>query len=215
MQRLPFNVQVILYASMETFTQLAQLAVKICEVESDSQSIVCAISNSKKDQSNDVLTVLTKPIEALTVQVELLTHERHRQSFSYKSNSSRSKSRKFTPKHNENPSYCFYHNIFQKKGRQCVPLCNLISENLVLLLFRKQFLGRGMTAKNSNLLYVFDALTNMKFLVDTGSDVSCIPQHKDKRINNSHILELIAANNTRVKTYGIKSIDLSFGLKKI
>ncbi|GFT42396.1 gag-pol polyprotein [Nephila pilipes] len=54
----------------------------------------------------------------------------------------------------------------------------------------------------------------MIFLVDTGSDVSCIPPPKDKRINNAHMVELFAANNSRIKTYGIKSIDLSFGLRR-
>ncbi|GFT21417.1 uncharacterized protein NPIL_349461 [Nephila pilipes] len=71
-----------------------------------------------------------------------------------------------------------------------------------------------MAVKNSNRLHVFDARTNMKFLVDTGSDVSCILPPKDKRINNAHMLELFDANNTRIKTYGIKLIDLSFGLSR-
>ncbi|GFT28209.1 hypothetical protein NPIL_101311 [Nephila pilipes] len=73
MQRLSFNGQAILSVSTESFTQLAQLADKISEVRSDSQSIVCATSNSKNDQSDDVLSVLTRQIESLTVQVHRLT----------------------------------------------------------------------------------------------------------------------------------------------
>ncbi|GFT42393.1 uncharacterized protein NPIL_639201 [Nephila pilipes] len=130
MQRLPVNVQAILSASTESLIQLAQLADKICEVSPDSQSIVCATSNKKKkNQSNGALTVLTKQIEALTVQVDRLTRERHKQTFSNQRNRSRNKSRTFTPKHNENPSYCFYHNTFQKKASKCVPPCNFNSEN--------------------------------------------------------------------------------------
>ncbi|GFY44990.1 gag-pol polyprotein [Trichonephila inaurata madagascariensis] len=54
----------------------------------------------------------------------------------------------------------------------------------------------------------------MKFLVDTGSDVSCIPPPKYKNIAPNHSFELFAANNTKIKTFGIKTIDLSLGLRR-
>lgn len=68
-------------------------------------------------------------------------------------------------------------------------------------------------AKFNNRLCVYDSATNMKFLIDTGPDVSCKPiqgnQYSYQHIPDS--LELYAANHSKIKTC-IKLLGLNFGL---
>ncbi|GFR00985.1 gag-pol polyprotein [Trichonephila clavata] len=54
----------------------------------------------------------------------------------------------------------------------------------------------------------------MKFLIDTGSGVFCMPPPKCKNIAPNHSLELFTANNTKIKAFGTKTINLSFGLRR-
>ncbi|GFQ97341.1 gag-pol polyprotein [Trichonephila clavata] len=54
----------------------------------------------------------------------------------------------------------------------------------------------------------------MEFRIDTGSDVSCIPPPEYKNIAPNPSFELFAANNTKIKTFGTKTINLSFGLRR-
>ena len=60
------------------------------------------------------------------------------------------------------------------------------------------------TANKSCRLYVFDKKSHLKFLVDSGSDVSCIPPPKTTKKLHPDSLELFAANNTKIHAYGIK-----------
>ncbi|ROT78754.1 reverse transcriptase [Penaeus vannamei] len=58
------------------------------------------------------------------------------------------------------------------------------------------------------LLYVRDASSSLRFLVDTGADVSLLPaSHRDKRFPSSRTLE--AANTLPINTYGESSRTLS------
>ncbi|ROT61806.1 Gag-Pol polyprotein [Penaeus vannamei] len=58
------------------------------------------------------------------------------------------------------------------------------------------------------LLYVRDASSSLRFLVDTGAEVSLLPaSHRDKRFPSSHTLE--AANTSPINTYGERSRTLS------
>ncbi|XP_027213289.1 uncharacterized protein [Penaeus vannamei] len=59
-----------------------------------------------------------------------------------------------------------------------------------------------------HLLYVRDASSSLRFLVDTGAEVSLLPaSHRDKRFPSSHTLE--AANTSPINTYGEHSRTLS------
>ncbi|ROT72546.1 Gag-Pol polyprotein [Penaeus vannamei] len=58
------------------------------------------------------------------------------------------------------------------------------------------------------LLYVRDASSSLRFLVDTGAEVSLLPaSHRDKRFPSSRTLE--AANTSPINTYGERSRTLS------
>ncbi|ROT81776.1 gag-pol polyprotein [Penaeus vannamei] len=58
------------------------------------------------------------------------------------------------------------------------------------------------------LLYVRDASSSLRFLIDTGAEVSLLPaSHKDKHLPSSRALE--AANATPINVYGERSETLS------
>ena len=62
---------------------------------------------------------------------------------------------------------------------------------------------------NTCRLFLFDKLSKYHFLIDTGSDISIIPStNKDKYSKISNGLQLFAANATRIKTYGQKTIEV-------
>lgn len=53
----------------------------------------------------------------------------------------------------------------------------------------------------------------MKFLVDTGADISVMPPSTNSKIKPSNSC-LFAANGTKINTYGEKRISLNFGLRR-
>ena len=69
-------------------------------------------------------------------------------------------------------------------------------------------------ANKSCRLYVFDRQSRLKFLVDSGSDVSCLPPPKNTKKLHPDSLELFAANNTRIQTFGTKLLNVDLGLRR-
>lgn len=64
-------------------------------------------------------------------------------------------------------------------------------------------------------LVIFDPLSNVHFLIDSGSDVSILPgRHADRSNDNKFNFSLYAANNTPVRTYGSRLLTVSLGLKR-
>lgn len=69
-------------------------------------------------------------------------------------------------------------------------------------------------ATNSCRLHVYDKRSHLRFLIDSGSDVSCIPvPHTAKKLSPEP-LQLFAANNTKIHTYGFKLLDVNLGLRR-
>ena len=69
-----------------------------------------------------------------------------------------------------------------------------------------------MASHPSNAFFLLDALTGLCFLIDTGACRSLLPKskvHSGCSPGTDH--HLIAANGTRILTYGYKSMRLSFG----
>ncbi|KAL0830128.1 hypothetical protein ABMA28_003585 [Loxostege sticticalis] len=66
----------------------------------------------------------------------------------------------------------------------------------------------------SHRLCVTDYNTRLRFLIDTGANISVIPV-KSKYINNEcSDYKLYAANGTEIKTYGIRTLELNLGLRR-
>lgn len=66
---------------------------------------------------------------------------------------------------------------------------------------------------SSSRLFVIDKNTGFQFLVDCGAACSCIPE---KLVKNCKPTELVlyAANNSSIRTFGTKTYDLNFGLRR-
>ena len=64
------------------------------------------------------------------------------------------------------------------------------------------------------LLYITDRSTRLRFLVDTGAQVSVIPPSPVERKFTHSILTLQAVNNTTIKTSGTRSLTVTFGLRR-
>ena len=66
---------------------------------------------------------------------------------------------------------------------------------------------------NSRLFLIFDPSTKLRFLVDTGAEVSVLtPSHTDRK--NKQQLTLNAANKTVITTFGKCSLTLDLGLRR-
>ena len=65
----------------------------------------------------------------------------------------------------------------------------------------------------SRLLFVTDTSSSMRFLIDTGAQVSVIPPSSQDKQSPS-TLTLQAANNTTISTYGARSLTLNLGLRR-
>lgn len=65
----------------------------------------------------------------------------------------------------------------------------------------------------SHLLYVWDRNTGHKFLVDTGAQVSVFPASAQER-HGKKSDPLIAANGSKIDTYGTRNIPLDLGFRK-
>ncbi|GBN11658.1 hypothetical protein AVEN_102858-1 [Araneus ventricosus] len=67
--------------------------------------------------------------------------------------------------------------------------------------------------KDSRRLFIRDRITNISFLVDTGSDVSLIPANVYQKRNSSQ-QTLLAANSSNINVYGQKTLSLNFNLRR-
>ncbi len=71
----------------------------------------------------------------------------------------------------------------------------------------------GSSLGKKGRLFVFDAPTNLYFLIDTGADVSVVPAGKgDKKATND--LQLYAANNSVISTFGERLLTLNLGFRR-
>ena len=63
-------------------------------------------------------------------------------------------------------------------------------------------------------LFITDMVSNVRFLVDTGSDLCLISQRNvpGRRERNSY--DLFAANGTHIPTYGWHNLTLNLGLRR-
>lgn len=55
----------------------------------------------------------------------------------------------------------------------------------------------------------------MRFLIDTGADISVLPATLSDRRQDKTVFNLVAANGTPIHTYGKKQLHVSFGLRRI
>ena len=68
---------------------------------------------------------------------------------------------------------------------------------------------------STRLFYITDTSTKLRFLIDTGAEVSIIPPSKYNQLHQPDSLQLQAANNTSITTYGRRSLTLDLGLRRV
>lgn len=66
----------------------------------------------------------------------------------------------------------------------------------------------------SRRLFVFDKKTNLRFLIDTGAEISVVPYTYFKNNSIKSNIELCAANGGSISTYGNTNLIVDLGLKK-
>ncbi|CAI2737064.1 unnamed protein product [Dicrocoelium dendriticum] len=81
--------------------------------------------------------------------------------------------------------------------------------------------GRVLGASNtrgyqtqSRRLSVVDRTSGLKFLIDTGADVSVIPPQPTDTLPPGNFYELTAANGTKIRTFGQRLLTLNLGLRR-
>ncbi|KER20630.1 hypothetical protein T265_10867 [Opisthorchis viverrini] len=109
------------------------------------------------------------------------------------------------------PFWCCYHQSYGPKARTCQPPCS----------FQHPFKhpGQSVTARTvcippriSRLFHITDRSSGLRFLADTGAEVSLLP-HKNP-LSDSASFSLQAANGTRIATYSKRSLTLDLGLRR-
>lgn len=67
-------------------------------------------------------------------------------------------------------------------------------------------------------LCVSDSNSGLKFLIDTGANVSVLPKSvisKNIVLSDDQSYTLYAANGTEIKTFGTKTLDLDLNLRRV
>jgi hypothetical protein len=63
-------------------------------------------------------------------------------------------------------------------------------------------------------LFIIDRVSNLRFLVDTGSDLCVFPRRLVPRRRERTSYDLFAANVTPLPTYGWHTLTLNLGLRR-
>merc|ERR1712015_307707 len=71
-----------------------------------------------------------------------------------------------------------------------------------------------LTANTSTALFVLDDMSNVKFLVDSGTDVSLIPASPEDVKASHRGPPLVAANGSAIRSFGIRSLHLQLQGRK-
>ena len=179
--RLPTNVRMVLASTNDSvlLDELAQLADKIVEVAAPhTVSVVHGQSTSYDDE----LDKLKSEVAELRKLIKLLPQQR--------SNCPRSPSPART---NSNPNVCWYHEKFGSSACKCKPPCRYSANtptNVAAVNVAKQQIHC--------LFHITDKTSGVRFLVDTGAEVSVIPPLHAERKRSQQTFALQAVNNTAI-----------------
>ncbi|GBN29592.1 hypothetical protein AVEN_37227-1 [Araneus ventricosus] len=69
--------------------------------------------------------------------------------------------------------------------------------------------------QNNCRLVIHDRPSGHNFLVDTGADIFVVPLSSAERCKPKSLLNLLAANGTKINTYGTRNLSLNIGLRRI
>ncbi|XP_059488604.1 uncharacterized protein LOC132204244 isoform X2 [Neocloeon triangulifer] len=121
---------------------------------------------------------------------------------------------------------CYYHKTFQLDARKCITGCRYHSSHQSLQAAAaitptpaKKLTGQAAAAatpcpSSPGRLFIFDPTSKMSFLMDTGSDISVLPQKLFPHMKLPLHYNLTAANVTEIKTYGFHTLKLTLNLRR-
>ena len=198
LQRLPANFRMVL-ASADVSMDLGKLADMADKVMEVAVPTVKAIPSSTATNSQDVQQLKQEVARLAELVTSLTTLLRHRRPSGH--------GRTPSPTRTNNPpkpvELCWYHAKFGENAKKCKEPCAWEENNIAAV-------DSGDSA-SGHLFYVTDKETHIRFLVDTGSEVSVIPPSASDRKHVPDTLSLTAVNNTPIPTYGKRLLNLNLG----
>ena len=82
---------------------------------------------------------------------------------------------------------------------------------------RQELMATGFPgpASSGHCLFVRDHVSNLRFLVDTGADISVVPPARlDQACDSSRFPSLTAVNGSSVATYGQRCLTVDVGVRR-
>ena len=182
-QGLPTNIQ------QHLFTVRKQLSIdKLAELADEFQAETPGVSTVEScgETGFGYTQSFSKVIEQLTGQIDALQTKLSRVENSMNCSGHRSRVNNYHYNRRRSNSrarskFCFYHERFGMSARKCVSSCSSVKKNL-----KRQTVIREHI-HISRLLYITDSLTQHRFLIDTGADVSILPA-KNFHKTATHVL---------------------------
>nr|CAK6928582.1 unnamed protein product [Fasciola hepatica] len=99
-------------------------------------------------------------------------------------------------------TWCWYHRTFGSKARRFKRPGQLVTA-----------MTSAGPPHESRLFYIVDRSSGVRFLIDTGAEISVIPPPKQHSLKPSHFT-LQAANTTTIATFGQRTITPDSGLRR-
>jgi len=104
---------------------------------------------------------------------------------------------------------CWYHAKFGDKAQKCKSPCKNSGEKLP----GHSLMATGAAGlTHSRLFYITDSVSNYRFLIDTGAEVSVLPPSSTERQQRCNDFSLVAVNGA---IYGKRSLTLNLGLRRV
>ncbi|UYV70328.1 hypothetical protein LAZ67_7002533 [Cordylochernes scorpioides] len=208
LEKLPQAIQQILIISKEELDKLAVMADRIAELNPKTE-----IYEAAKPENETKM--LFKKIESLEQKIESMKMEHHgrsrdRSSRDYRYNArSRSRSK---GGYNPKGKFCYFH---YRYGKNCLPgKCKKPCEWFNAGKLQPAVSGATHSAAGQNIRRnSLTKKTGMRFLVDSGADISLIP-YEGKLGTTLNDFKLYAANGTEISTYGTQILSLDLGLRR-
>ncbi|UYV73466.1 hypothetical protein LAZ67_10003518 [Cordylochernes scorpioides] len=206
MQRLPKNIQIILTTQEQaSLNSLADLADRVTEITSSPSS---STSTLEKE-----LASLRAEISALKIDLNK-KEERIPRSRSRSSSSSRKSSPNIQSKwllvlvsfSIQAPCKKMHLTLyFQQKSKE--PAGKLQQQSVSPVV-------TDCCNNKSHRLFITDYRNKISFLLDTGAEISVLPPRPEDRRRGPTKFTLTAANNSPIKTYGERFLNLDLGLRR-
>ena len=206
LQLLPTNVRMVITPSAAALNleALAQLADRIVET---SPTTTIAATNTPDQLLTAQVSELTRRLEDLSTQMAKVVN-----SFRRSRSRSPARRRRLPPLTLVDSTavadhLCWYHQKFGDDEKKCQPPCQKSGN----VLASRSTSNPGLPT--SHLLFLTDANSGRRFLIDTGAEVSVIPPSPTDQKIKQDCAGLRAVNGSAIATFGTWSLTL--GLRRV